>query len=58
MVYTLIMREQTTIKSMNSTIQGYIEVIQCFEREGRYYWISALDCADSVKGYLLVYFNV
>lgn len=36
-----------------------IETIKQFEtNEAKYYWISKLNVADSVKGYLIIYFNL
>ena len=36
----------------------YIQLIKCFEKENRFYWIDKLDISNSKKGYLIIYFNL
>jgi len=43
---------------MSIQTQQFIEILKCFEQEGLFYWINALDTCDSVKGYLITYFNL
>lgn len=40
-------------------MKEYIEIIEQFDtKEGKLYWIKALRVADSVKGYLVLYFGL
>ena len=35
-----------------------IQLISQFEAENRFYWINKLKVSNSIKGYLIVYFNL
>lgn len=43
---------------LNNSLQGFIEVIECFEGNNKIYWIMNLNTCNANKGYLLVYFNL
>jgi len=38
--------------------QDYIDLIKCFEVSNRLYWIDKLKVCNSIKGYLIYYFNL
>lgn len=40
------------------TYQGAIEVLELLDDKLKYYWLSSLKLSDSVKGMLLLYFNL
>lgn len=40
------------------TVKEAINTIILFAPADRYYWISQLNVCDSIKGYLLIYFNL
>ena len=42
----------------NMSIREYIDLIKCFEVSSRFYWIDKLEVCNSIKGYLIVYFNL
>jgi len=35
-----------------------IDLVKCYDKINRYYAISILKVADSIKGYLLIYFKL
>ncbi len=40
-------------------MEDLIELIKQYEtKEAKRYWINALNVSDSIKGYLLIYFNL
>jgi len=50
------MKQERREKRMYNNL---INVIASFEtREAKLYWIKALNVCDSIKGYLLYYFNL
>lgn len=39
-------------------LQEYIDLIKCFDDVNKYYWIDKLNVCNSIKGYLIIYFNL
>lgn len=35
-------------------IMSTIEILKCFERENRMYWLSRMELSDSEKGFIVI----
>ena len=45
-------------KAGDKMYNDLIELISCFPEESRYYWIKNLKCCNSIKGFLIIHFNL
>jgi hypothetical protein len=39
-------------------LQDYIQILKCFDKGNQFYWLDKLHIPNSVKGYLILYFNL
>jgi len=44
-------------QAKNQKLREAVDVLKCFEKNGRNYWVKAMELSNAEKGYALVYAN-